>query len=437
MHEPGLSSNELEAQRNARIRKLRTERAGGAGRPKRRMQPIVFLVWIAGVIALLGISLYIGLLLMAPSLMGWIEDHPTLIDNGLVLTFVEWYEPEAIADTPASETHRRIPVEIPPGSTDVDIGNLLLWRGVIDRPLAFQHQVYLQDQSGAMQAGKYELSPTILPSELVGALHQEGAPEISITLIEGWRLEQIVAYLDKTTLTMNLDEFVGLVTNPPDDLKAEYEFLSGLPAGRTLEGYLFPDTYRVQVNTSARGVVELLLRTFDQRLSQEMRDAIAARGLTIDQAIVVASIVEREAVLDSERPLIAGVYLHRLATPGWRLDADPTLQYGLDTADYAGLTPSEWGTADWWRPLPSGGSDVVLPDSLIGFQTYTHDGLPPWPIAAPRLATLQAVAFPDMSQGYFFFVAACPNGVRDGSHRFAVTLAEHEANIAQANAECP
>ena len=97
----------------------------------------------------------------------------------------------------------------------------------------------------------------------------------------------------------------------------------------------------------------------------------------------------------------------------------------------------QWGSVDWWRPLPVGGAEVELPAELAGYQTYRTGGLPPTPIAAPRLASLMAVAAPDTSQGYFFFVAACPNGVRDGSHRFAVTLAEHEANIDQMNAECP
>jgi UPF0755 protein len=184
-------------------------------------------------------------------------------------------------------------------------------------------------------------------------------------------------------------------------------------------------------------VVDRLLTTFDQRVTQDIRDQLTARGLTIDYAVRLASIVEREAVLDSERPLIAGVYTLRLTTSGWRLDADPTLQWGLSTAEYGGLAPAEWGTVDWWRPLPAGGAEIVLPEALLPYQTYQVVGLPPTPIASPRIASIQAAAFPDTSGGYFFFVAACPNGVADGSHRFAVTLAQHEANVAQAAAECP
>ena len=107
------------------------------------------------------------------------------------------------------------------------------------------------------------------------------------------------------------------------------------------------------------------------------------------------------------------------------------------TAEYGTLPMDEWGTVDWWRPLPAGGAEIVLPEPLLPYQTYQVVGLPPTPIASPRIASIQAAAFPDTSNGYFFFVAACPNGVADGSHRFAVTLAEHEANVAQAAAECP
>ena len=169
-------------------------------------------------------------------------------------------------------------------------------------------------------------------------------PRKTITILEGWRLEELIAYLGTTDLTMNLDEFRTLVMTPPPDLLAAYPFLAELPVGRTLEGYLYPDTYRVFANASARDIVDRLLTTFDQRFTQEMRDALIARSLTIDYAVRLASIVEREAVLDEERPLIAGVYTNRLQTSGWVLNADPTLQWGLATAQYGGLPMDQWGS---------------------------------------------------------------------------------------------
>ena len=437
MYDPTLSPAEEEERRNARIRRLREQREKAAHRTARPFQPLVLLVWIGGVIVLSLLVFYLAFVAFAPTLFGWVEEHPSTLQNGVVVDFVNWYNPAAIADTPASDVQRRTTIEIPPGATDSFIATLLFRHGLVHSELAFHYQVYQAERSGDLQAGIYDLSPTMTPSFIVSALRQEAGPEVTITILEGWRLEQIVAYLGTTELTMNLDEFRGLVMAPPADLLAGHDFLAELTAGRTLEGYLFPDTYRVFANASATDIVNVLLNTFGRRLSQEIRDQLAARGMSIDTAVRLASIVEREAVLDEERALIAGGYTNRLNTPGWNLEADPTLQYGLDTAAYGGLGMDQWGSVDWWRPLPVGGAEVELPAELAGYQTYRTGGLPPTPIAAPRLASLMAVAAPDTSQGYFFFVAACPNGVRDGSHRFAVTLAEHEANIAQMNAECP
>ncbi len=427
--------------RNARIRELRDERETPIRR-RRTFQPVVLATWLAGVMVLVGVLIFIGFLALAPSLMTWVEEHPGSVDNGLVRDFVVWYQPEALADEPAGDDGKRISVFVEPGTTDSEIGELLLSQGLIKSQLAFQYAVIRAERGGTLQAGAYDLSPSLRPSQIVAALRQEAGEEITITLIEGWRVEEIVGYLGTTRLTMNLAEFASLATDPPADLLGSYDFLATLSDDRTLEGYLYPDTYRVDANVTARELIGVLLSTFDVRLTAEMREQIAAQPLlggpmTIDEAVRVASIVEREAVLDSERASIAGVYINRLNTSGWRLDADPTIQYGLGTLANGTKPLAEWGQLDWWPPLLARAIDIELPEVLLGYHTYTHDGLPPSPISAPRVASLAAVAAPDLANGYFFFVAGCPNGVRDGSHYFAVTLGQHEANIARANAECP
>lgn len=427
--------------RNARIRELRDQREG-PGRRRRRLQPLVLLAWMGGVMVLAGLLVFGGFLLLRPSLMAWIEERPGTLEHGLVRDFVLWYQPEALADVPAGEDGRRITITVEPGSTDAEIGALLFERGLILSQLAFQDAVQRAGREGSLQAGVYDLSPSLTPSQIVAALRQEAGEEITITILEGWRIEEIAAYLATTRLTLNVDEFAALAKNPPADLVAEFDFLATLPAGASLEGYLYPDTYRVDANATARELVEKLLGTLGIRLTAEIRAQIAATSLggapmTIHEAMILASIVEREAVLDSERALIAGAYINRLNTPGWRLDADPTLQYGLASAEHGTAPLAEWDSISWWPQLLTGGGEVVLPEELIGYQTYTHDGLPPAPIAAPRIASIAAVAAASTADGYFFFVAACPGGVRDGSHYFARTLAEHNANIARANAECP
>jgi UPF0755 protein len=402
---------------------------------------VVLLAWFAGVIALAGALLFLGFLAFSPRLMVWIQDHPGSIEQGIVRDFVQWYQPQALADEPASDDGNRITITIEDGASDAEIGELLASEGLIKSRLAFQWAVMQAGRSGSLQAGTYDLSPSLRPSEIVAALRQESGPETEITIQEGWRLEEIVGYLGSTNLTMNLEQFAALVTDPPPDVIRAYDFLADLPAGRSLEGYLAPNTYRLFLNATARDVLDTLLTAFGDNLAPRMLAGFRDHGLTLDDAVNVASIVEREAVLDDERATIAGVYINRLNHPEAEtvglLNADPTLQYGLATAEHGTAPVDEWGLIEWWPPLPTGGADVQLPQELAGYQTYLNKGLPPTPIAAPRARSLQAVARADTASGYYYFVAACPNGQRDGSHYFARTFGEHQANIAKANAECP
>jgi UPF0755 protein len=370
--------------------------------------------------------------------MAWVEENPGSVEHGVVRDFVQWYRPGELSDAPKGGD-ARITVNVEPGTTDAQIGHLLHEEGLITSELAFQYAVMRAGRSGDLQAGVYDLTPSLRPSEIVAALKQESGPEISIRIGEGWRLEQIVAYLATTKTTMNIDEFARLVKDPPADLLAKYDFFKDLPVGRTLEGYLYPDTYSVFANASAREVVERLLDKFQAQLTPEILDGLAKHDISIDDAVTIASIVEREAVLDEERPLIAGVYINRIKNPdngqtNGLLNADPTLQYGLATDQFGKAPMKEWGGIDWWQPLPDAGAKIELPKALAGYQTYLNPGLPPSPIAVPRASSLAAVAAPKGANLYF--VAGCPNGERDGSHYFAKTNGEHEANIAKANEEC-
>ena len=440
MTRPPDPRRDLEERRNARIRRVRAERGAPDGR-RRTFQPVVLLAWFAGVIALAGVLLFLGFLAFSPRLMVWIEDHPGSIEQGFVRDFVQWYQPAALDDEPASDDGGRITIKIEDGASDAEIGDLLASEGIIKSRLAFQWAVMEAGREGSLQAGTYDLSPSLRPSEIVAALRQESGEEVEITLLEGWRLEEIVGYLGTTKLTMNLEEFASLATDPPPDVIRDYPFLADLPARRSLEGYLAPNTYQIFLNASARDVLDTLLTAFGNNLTDKMLTGFRRHGLTLDDAVNVASIVEREAVLDEERALIAGVYINRLNHPEAEtvglLNADPTLQYGLATAENRDASVDDWGTIDWWPPLEVRGADVQLPAGLAGYQTYLNKGLPPSPIAAPRAATLQAVARADTASGYYYFVAACPGGERDGSHYFAHNITEHQANIARANAECP
>ncbi|MDP9244729.1 MAG: endolytic transglycosylase MltG, partial [Chloroflexota bacterium] len=307
MTERPISPGERNERRNARIRQLREQREAPIRRRK-SFQPLVLLAWLAGVAVLAAIVIFLGFLAFAPRLLAWVEENPGWIEQGAVRDFVQWYQPDELKDVPASKTRERITVTVPPGTTDSQIGDILLQKGVIKSQLAFQYAVLNAGRSGTLAAGVYDLSPTMRPSQIVAALRQFAAPEVTVRLGEGWRLEQIVAELAKSDLTMNIDEFVKLVKTPPADLLKQYDFFADLPVGRTLEGYLPPNTYRIDGNAKAIDVLKVFLDEFNKNLTAEIRDQLAKRGKTVDYAVTLASIVEREAVLEKERPLIAGVY---------------------------------------------------------------------------------------------------------------------------------
>jgi UPF0755 protein len=447
---------EHQERRNSRIRELREQREGPVRR-RRRVQPVLFLGWVAGIIALLGVLLVIGFItIFAPRVMAWVEENPGAIEHGIVEDFVGWYAPDELADEPASDQLERITFEVPEGATDAQIGQLLHEAGLIRSEIAFQYEIIQAGREGTLAFGVYDLSPTLRPSQIIAALRGEEVQETVVTVREGLRLEEVVAAVAAADppMTVNLEELAALLQNPPADLLNEYDFLSELRDDRSLEGYLAPNTYRMDITWDEGRIVRELLNQFGSGLTEEIRAGIAAKGLSIDEAVIIASIVEREAVIDEERPLIAAVYINRFLNPNngqtnGLLNADPTLQYGLVTSELlpvgnpliegteGGTFPvDDWGTVEWWPQLQVGGGEVQLPEFLASFQTYLNPGLPSTPIAAPRPASLEAVATAPIENGYLFFVAGCPGGTRDGSHYFATTLPEHEANIAQANTEC-
>jgi len=177
---------------------------------------------------------------------------------------------------------------------------------------------------------------------------------------------------------------------------------------RHWEGFLFPDTYQFAVNISTTALIDTCCQNFDRRVTIEMRQQALDSGLTLFQALTLASIVEREAVVAEERPIIASVYLNRLRR-GIYLEADPTVQYakGYDAQNDR-----------WWPALTL--EELRTVDS--SFNTFIHPGLPPGPICSPGLASIEAVLNPAQTE-YLFFLAK-----GDGTHAFATTYEEHLEN---------
>jgi UPF0755 protein len=301
------------------------------------------------------------------------------------------------------------------GQTDAEIADELELQGLIRSKLLFEGQFRLA--GGALVPGTYTLRKGMSVPQIVdritGAAPAEApqqaaastAPEsFDITIPEGWRIEQIAEEYERLGGEGGAQAFKDAVANID---RSQFDFLADLPADASLEGYLFPDTYRFNGRDPTVDVATMLTN-FGNKYTPEMRQRTKEMGLTIEQVLTVASLVEREAKIPEERPTIADVYLSRWEQ-NWNLEADPTVQYVLGKV------------GDWWPKLS--GDDLYV-DSP--YNTYQHDGLPPGPIANPGFASIQAVLFPDDTP-YMFFVAKGDSG----EHAFAVTKEEQDANVAQ------
>jgi UPF0755 protein len=202
--------------------------------------------------------------------------------------------------------------------------------------------------------------------------------------------------------------------HPTDAILGDYPWLLDAdvhPKGSSLEGFLYPATYTLRVDegeqTTAEDLIRMMLNAFYDRVGQDRLDVPASRGLTFHQVLTLASIVEREAVLDSERPLIAGVYQNRLNPKKWPtglLQSDPTIFYTNDTLQLAKLNLAGWTKYVFWDSLGDQ-LPATLPPALAGYNTYKSKGLPPGPIASPALASIDAALNPDTKTGYLFFIA--------------------------------
>ncbi len=311
----------------------------------------------------------------------------------------------AVLDTPAGDDPDPRLVSIQPGDSTADIAQKLAAAGVIKNPEAFRLLARLSGVEARLVAGDYELRSTMRPSEILARLAGGQSVRIRVTVPEGWRLREIGAALEERGLGAWPDLLTAARGPYP------YPFLTDRPPGATVEGFLFPDTYFFPPSTTPRQALTLMLENFDRKVLQAGLPA-SPHGLSLYQVVVLASIVEREARVPDERPLIAGVFLNRLRL-GMPLQADPTVQYALAPDDVrlpvVGL---------WRRDLSRADLGIDSP-----YNTYRRPGLPPTPICNPGLAAIQAVLQPAVTD-YLYFVAR-----PDGSHAFARTLEEHNQNV--------
>ena len=320
-------------------------------------------------------------------------------------------------EQPAGGNDTPVTFVVEPGETAAEIAVRLEQEGFISDAELFRRYAQYHELDAGIESGEFTLRQTMTIPEVAQALQEGKRPEQVITIQEGLRLEQVAATVAEQT-NIPRDEFMTLVTTGWRG-DSDLAFLISdfdLPPGATLEGFLFPETYRLPEEATAADLLNRMLVTFTARVSPEMRAAAANRGLNVYELVVLASIVEREAVLDDERALIAGVYHNRLEA-GWFLGACPTVQYALGTPD------------NWWPQFTLDATEVDSP-----YNTYHNLDLPPGPICSPGLASIQASAYP-ADTDYFFFLADCTKN--DGRHLFAVTQEEHNSNYQMCGGETP
>lgn len=274
---------------------------------------------------------------------------------------------------------------VKPGSTLNSVIRQLANEGLIRNRVVFFLIAKQQAIESKIQAGDFRLSPRMSANEIATAL-THGTLDKWVRISEGMRKEEVAQIMAKE-FSFPESEFSSIAT----------------------EGYLFPDTYLIPQGASASAIVNILETTFENKVTDEMKAKYEEKGLTLAEAVTLASLVERESRL-ADRTQIASILFKRLKE-GWNLQVDATVQYAIGF---------DAGEKTWWKKGLT--TDDLKTQSL--YNTYEVTGLPPSPICSPSLSSLQAVADADINTPYYFYIHE-PNG----TVHFAVDNEEHNANV--------
>ncbi len=360
------------------------------------------------------------------AILGWAAENPAALSMPFVSDIVR-EDLGASLTEPVSNDPTQVEFVVQDGDTASTIGTRLERDGLIRDERAFVFLAVELGLTAELQQGAFLLRKNMAPNEVVTALlDPPDVPYVEIGLRTGLRLEQITAKLQTLPLQMDVREFYELASSPPKDLLDDYPWLKKIlsdptvPEDATLEGFLWPASYKVLPDTTPDELIRLMLDKFYANVGAERLDVPEERGLSFYQVLALASIVEREAVLDDERPKIAGVYQNRIdGLPGIKnriLNADPTVIWANDTIELDKLDFDMWQKYSFWSPPEVPMKEVVVPPELAGYQTYLNPGLIPGPIATPTLPSLDAALQPDTEDKFLYFVAIPEGG---GAHAFA------------------
>jgi len=293
-------------------------------------------------------------------------------------------------------------INIPQGASTIQIATLLAEEQVIRNPLLFRMLTRIERLDNKLQAGEYELVAGMTSTEVLRKLALGETVSYIFTIPEGFTVEQIALLLADKNLA-DRERFLALARRENTTADSENTIS---PFGYAIEGFLFPDTYRISKGMKEEEIIALMLKRFNATVTGEMRTKAASQGLTLHQLMTLASLVEREAKSASERPIIAAVFLHRLRIE-MPLQSCATIQYIL------GTPKQELSVQDTQIESP--------------YNTYLHTGLPPGPIANPGVDSVSAVLYPADTEVLYFVAKS------DGTHIFSKTYEEHLQAIEQIN----
>jgi len=289
---------------------------------------------------------------------------------------------------------KNISLIVPAKATTSTISELLLEKGLIRSDLVFKIYAKIQGFDGKLRAGEYHFSGQVAIKDIEEKMSRGGEINTeNFTIPEGYNIEQMAELLAEKGIA-NREKFLDVALNGD----FSYDYLPPAGTDARLEGFLFPDTYQVIKDWSEEKIIKMMLKRFDDIFIPEWRDRAKEIDITMKEVVTLASIIEREARVADDRPIISSVFHNRMEK-GMQLESCATVQYALGEV-----------------------KEVLLYEDLkidSPYNTYLNDGLPPGPIASPGKDSLKAALYPADSN-YLYFVAK-----PDGSHYFSRTLAEH------------
>lgn len=291
-----------------------------------------------------------------------------------------------------------VTIEIPAGSSTSKIASILYKNGLIKNESVFKYFAKKEGYDVLLKAGKFDLSKSMNVKEILDNLINKVKSEntINFTIIEGLTLTKVAKTLSEQ-LNLDKDKLLVLMSDV-DKFRERHQFLKDNKDIKDLQGYLLPETYNIYEGQNEEQIIDFLLSQFDKYYNTNIVPYLDDTKLSFEEIINLASIIEKEAMIESDRPIIAGVFINRL-NDGMKLQSCATVNYAQ---------------GEWKERLSNEDTSIDSP-----YNTYVHEGLPPTPINSPGKSSIEAALHPKKVDYYYFLAKG------DGSHYFSVTYEEH------------